>query len=92
MIYRIQNGVVRETICGESLLISTKEAREHCPYLTQLDESSAFIWSLLEKRTDSKDMIEQIMQRYEVTEAEAAEGLMGFLNAMEEKHFIIREV
>ncbi len=91
MKYRIQNGVVRETICGESLLISTKEARERCPYLTQLDESSAFIWSMIEEGTDSQDMINRIIQKYDVDEKEAEEGLMSFLDAMEERHYIIRE-
>lgn len=87
----MQKGVVRETICGENLLISTKEAREHCPYLTQLNESSAFIWAMIESGRESEDMISAIMQKYEVSKEEAHKGLNDFLSAMEKQNFIIKE-
>ena len=92
MKYIVQKGVVRETICGQSLLISTKEAREYCPYLTQLNESSVFIWKMLEKGKSTDEMIQEIMHIYGITENEADEGLTEFLNVMEGNHFITKEV
>ena len=92
MKYIVQKGVVRETICGQSLLISTKEAREYCPYLTQLNESSVFIWKMLEKGKSTDEMIQEIMHIYGITENDADEGLTEFLNVMESNHFITKEV
>ena len=91
MKYSIQNGVVREVICGQNILISTKEARKTCPYLTQLNEASVFVWKMLEDGKDTEDMKAEIVQEYQVSIEEAEEAMMEFLNGMEEQHFIVKE-
>lgn len=92
MKYRKQPGIVMETICGQSLLIATIEAREYCPYLTKLDESSAFIWKMIEDGRTTDEMVSEIVREYGISKEEAEHALMAFLNGMEENHFIIKEV
>lgn len=91
MKYTIRNGVIREMICGQNILISTLEARKICPYLTQLNESSVFIWKMLEEGINTEQMTEKIIQEYDISEKEAQKGLELFLSNMEEQHFIIKE-
>ena len=50
--YETRPGVVLTNICGEYMLLAAKAAREYCPYMTQLNESSAFLWRLLESGAD----------------------------------------
>lgn len=92
MKYRKQAGIIMETICGQSLLIATAEARKYCPYLTQLDESSAFIWRMIEDGCTTEEMIPRIIDEYGISEKEAEGGLTAFLDGMEKNKFIIREV
>ncbi len=88
MRYTIQKGLVRETICGQHVLIATIEAREKCPYLTQLNDDSAFIWDLLAAGQSTEEMAAAVAGQYEIPEHEAAEAIEQFLKDMEDKHFI----
>ena len=88
MRYRIQKGLVRESICGQNVLIATIEAREKCPYLTQLNDDSAFIWDMLAAGQDTDEMITAVIEKYGISKQEASEGLEQFLNEMQKKHFI----
>ena len=56
--YVTRPGVVLTSICDEYMLLAAKAAREHCPYMTQLNESSAFLWRRLEQGADP-DALEQ---------------------------------
>ena len=42
--YKIRNGVVFVSICDEHLLVCSKEAREYCSYVMQINDSAAFIF------------------------------------------------
>ena len=91
MRYKITKGVVYEEICGQGLLISTREAREICPYLTELNESSSFIWKFLQEEKDSDSIIEEIIKEYGILKEEADTALNAFLEQMEKQRFITRE-
>ena len=45
-------------ICGEYLLIATREARDVCPYVSQINESAAIFWKLLDKPRTVNELIE----------------------------------
>lgn len=90
MNYNIRNGLVRERVCGHELLIATAEARKHCPYLTELNEASAFIWHMLEDGADTEQMRESIVKEYEIPAAQAEETLRAFLADMEQKGYITK--
>ncbi len=47
--YKIRPGVVLLEVCGEHLLVATRDARETCPYLPQLSEEAAVLCHLLEQ-------------------------------------------
>ena len=91
MKYRIQHGVVLETICGVPILISTVEARKTCPYLTQLNDSSVFIWKMLKEGNNTEEMSKEIVKEYHISDTEAEEALMLFLHGMAEQGFILEE-
>ena len=92
MKYKLQEGIVKEVICGQTVLIATKEAREHCPYLTQLNDSSAYIWDLLELGRSTEEMLADIVRDYQISEAEAREALIALVNDLEAQNFITKVV
>lgn len=92
MNYRIQEGLVMETICGTSLLISTLEARKYCPYVMQLNEAAAYIWKMLFNGEMINEMAAQIAMDFEISVDEAYEALNSFLRELVEKNYLIIEM
>jgi hypothetical protein len=80
-----------ETVCGQSLLIASLEARPLCPYLTQLNEASAYIWTLLSRGHSVEEMTEKISRDYGLAAEEAGGILQDFLHELEENHYIQEE-
>ena len=87
--YRTRPGVVLAEIAGEYLLVATRALLDTCPYLTQLNESAAFLWRLLEDGADADKLAEAAAAAYELdSSGEAMEGVRGFLREMTEMNYV----
>ena len=64
-VYKTRRGIVLTEICGEYVLISAKALRGICPYLTQINESSAFIWKRLADGATLKELVSAVEDEYE---------------------------
>ncbi|MCI5530442.1 MAG: PqqD family protein [Blautia sp.] len=91
MNYRIQEGLVMETICGTSLLIATLKARKHCPYVMQLNEAAAYVWEMLFQGKMLDEMAARIADDFEMSEEEANDALKSFLLELEKDNYLIIE-
>ena len=90
--YVTRPGVVLTSICDEYMLLAAKAAREHCPYMTQLNESSAFLWSRLEQGADPDALGQAVSEEYELADpADAREAIHGFLDQMLQLGYLLRE-
>lgn len=88
----IRPGVVLTEICGEHLLLAAKAAREHCPYMTQISESSAFLWDRLVDGASLEDLERAVIQEYEIENpAEAREEIQKFVDQMQQLGYLLRE-
>ena len=47
MKYSIRPGIILTNVCDEHFLVSGKEAREHCPYVTNLNDTAVYIYKKL---------------------------------------------
>lgn len=47
--YKPRPGIVKVRICGENLLVPTREASEACPRVIRLNLMAAALWTELEK-------------------------------------------
>ncbi len=91
MKFKVREGLVRESICGKELLIATLEARNYCPYLTELNSASAFIWDMLEKGADTDQIADCIEKEYDLPRERVLSVLEAFLSDLEKNSFIIRQ-
>ena len=90
--YRTRPGVVLTSICGEYLLVSAKAARQDVPYLSQLNESSAFLWKILEKGADQEELEQAVREEYEITDpAEAGAAIEAFVRQMLSAGYLLPE-
>ena len=92
MRYRTRPGVVLAPVCGEYLLVAAKAARRFCPYVTQLNESSAFLWRQLTDGADAESLKSAVTAEYEIENlSEAAAAIEGFLSQMLEAGYLLEE-
>ncbi len=89
--YRTRTGVVLTSICGEYLLVAAKDAREHCPYCSQISESSAFLWRKLVSGAGEEELLRAVCAEYEIDDPAAArQAIEAFLTQMVESGYLLR--
>ena len=88
MKYKLQEGLVRETVCGKELLIATLEARKTCPYLMELNTASAFIWDCLAEGMGSEELIDRVVSEYDIPRETAEPKVLSFLEQLEKNAYI----
>ncbi len=90
--YRIRPGVVLTSVCGETFLVAAKAARKFCPYFSQLNESSAFLWRKLSDSMTAEDLTRVVLAEYEVEDpASLKDVINSFLSQMVELGYLLRE-
>ena len=90
--YKTRPGVVLTEIAGEYVLVAAKALLGTCPYVTQINESSAFLWRQLEQGADLAQLESAVAAEYEIEDlASAREAIEGFLEQMKELHYLLTE-
>ena len=78
-------------ISGEPLLIPTGMASQKLNGMIRLTETAAFIWKQVDTATDLEDIVEKILQEFEVDEETARRDVYGFLRELYVRD-IVREI
>lgn len=91
MRYQIREGIVLETVCGESMLIATFAARKACPYILELNDASVLIWKGLTEGLNESEIAKRASDEFEVSYEEAREAIRDFLLFLEQNGYLIRQ-
>lgn len=90
MTYKTRTGVVLTEIAGEYVLVAAKALLGECPYVTQLNETSAFLWQKLERGATLESLEAAVAEEYEISDLAAARAAIeAFVKQMEELKYII---
>lgn len=89
--YKLREGVVLTTVCGETLLVSTRKVRNKCPRTLHLDEVAKCFLSLIESTADKQEIAAKISERFNVTEELALKNIDSFISTMEGYGVIVAE-
>ena len=90
--YRTRPGVILAEVCGRYLLAASRGAREYCPYVTQVNESSAFLWRRMGEWTTVAELMARAGEEYEMEdEGEARSAVESFLREMDGMGYLLTE-
>ena len=90
--YKTRNGVVLTSVCGQMLLVAAKSLQELCPYVTEINETSAFLWEHLRFGSDLADLMAALDEEYELDDPAAArQAVEAFLRQMLELNYLLPE-
>ena len=90
--YKTRDGVVLATVCGESLLVSASSLRGICPFVTVLNDSSAFLWNRLRNGASLAELENAVQTEYEIDDPLSVRTVIeAFLQRMSELNYLIME-
>ena len=72
--------------------MAAKEARKNSPFISQINETAAFCWRLLEDGIDSDSLFLKMLAEYEIVDPAAARAdLEELLEQMKKANYLIEE-
>ena len=83
-----ENYVLRE-IDEESILIPIGEASEHLNGMIHLTPTAAFICKEVDNSNSLEEIIQKLMEKYEVTEEIAKRDVYGFLTELYKRNMVL---
>ena len=90
--YRTRPGVVLTEVCGEYLLVAAKKLLDECPYVTQINESSALLWRRLTSGASIGELEAAVAEEYEIDDPAQTRAAIGeFLRQMQERNYLLEE-
>lgn len=82
------NDYIVRSIAGETLLVPTGPAARDFSGLITLNELGAFLWNHLEEAQDLDQLVQKVLQEYEVDEATARSDTTEFLSLLASRGMI----
>lgn len=91
-VFRTRRGIILTEICGEYILVAARSLLGICPYLMQLNESSAFLWKQMLCGATMNDLLRKVEEEYETTESDgAALAVESFVRQMLDMKYLESE-
>lgn len=89
--FKQQDGFVEQTIDSETILVPLVNSIAQMNEVITLNELGTFIYHLLEKQRSFSELIEEILNTFEVDKQKAVDDLNGFLMKALEKKIIFAQ-
>ncbi len=90
--YKTRSGVVLTSVCGEYVLVAASAAQQYCPYVTELNETSALLWRQLSSGSDLDGLMTALGEEYELNDPAAArQAVESFLRQMLDLNYLLPE-
>lgn len=83
--------LIYRSIAGESVLVPTGQLAQMFNGMITLNEVAAFIWENLEKVDSQDELLQLVLDEFEVEEAAADADVNGFLRMLLERGFATLE-
>ena len=80
----IQYELIKRTIAGEHFLVPVGEGAQRFKGMFALNELGAFLWDHIPLIKDEEELVERVLQEYEVDQATARQDTKEFLASLRE--------
>lgn len=81
---KLNEDYVLRTIAGEKVVVPTGDASQYFNGLMTLNDSASFLWEQVEKVNTKEELIQMVLDHYEVSEERAALDVERFLISLKE--------
>ena len=81
---KIKDGFILRSIAGSNVVVPVGDHAADLNGMITLNDTGAFIWRQLTEETDEAQIVNAILENYEVDEARAAGCVAAFLEKLKE--------
>src|ERR1035437_5716776 len=82
--YFVKKGeFVKRTIAGETILVPVRKQTGDLDSIYNLNEVAAFVWTLLDRKTNVRQIVEAVCGEFDVTPDQAENDTLQFIGVLE---------
>ena len=85
---KIKKGYVLRKVADSAVVVAVGDEVVNFGGTINLNDTGTFLWERLEAGADKKELLENMLKEYDVTEEVASEGIEQFLNKLREAGLI----
>ncbi len=88
---KIKPGYVLRLVAGENIVIPTQEAALNFNGIMTLNDTGKFLWEHLQQDISIDNLTDEIVIKYQVSEAEAKKDVQEFIDILKGKNILLDE-
>ena len=85
---KIKDGFILREVAGSYLVVAVGNAVKEFGGIVNLNETGAFLWRLLEKSSTEPEMVDAILNEYEVDRETAEKDVKAFVEKLTEAKLV----
>lgn len=75
---KIKSGFVLREIAGQYMAVAVGERAREMKDMLGMNETAAFLWKLMKEDCSKEDLVQKILDEYEIEEADAKQAVDEF--------------
>ena len=91
-VFKQQQGVVLTQVCGEYLLVATREAFGKCPYVNRIGEFESTYWKLMSEKKSPGEIMHLFMEKYDLDMNSAVHILSYATDKFTKAGYFVQEI
>ena len=85
---KIKDGFILREVAGSYLVVAVGNAVKEFGGIVNLNETGAFLWRLLEKSSTESEMVDALLNEYEVDRETAEKDVKAFVQKLTEAKLV----
>lgn len=85
---RVKEGFILRKIGDQSIVVAVGEASKSFHGMLHLNDTGSFLWEQLTEEKTEEELIQALLQEYEVNREQAQQGVEKFLNSLKKANCI----
>lgn len=81
---RIKEGFMLREVDGTSIVVAVGEKSKTFNGMIKLNSTGSFLWKLLENDISHSQLLERMLEEYDVDEEQARQGIDSFVSKLKE--------
>ena len=85
---KVKDGYILKKVMGSYMIVYTGDGDAVCDSMRTLNETGAFLWSLLQSDITKEEMVEKLAAEYEVNPLVATKDIDAFISKLHNANLI----
>lgn len=85
---KIKEGFMLREVAGSYVVVAVGKRSEQFNGMVNLNETGAFLWKLVEQGTSRDELLNSLLETYEVEREKAEQDVDKFISVLQQNNFV----